>query len=167
MAEADAKFMRTLRELARCYQAFESFSDAHIRSTGLTSPQFDIIATLGNTNGLSFKELGERTLITKGTLTGVVDRLESRELVRRTECPHDGRSQIVVLTAAGEKLFRRVFPAHLAHIGSAFETLSETQLQHNELTLRRLRELFEAAHELTLEEAEMTGAARSRPRRAA
>ncbi|MGB7990735.1 MAG: MarR family transcriptional regulator [Candidatus Methylophosphatis roskildensis] len=167
MAEADAKFMRTLRELARCYQAFESFSDAHIRSTGLTSPQFDIIATLGNTRGLSFKELGERTLITKGTLTGVVDRLEAREMVRRTECPHDGRSQIVVLTAAGEKLFRRVFPAHLAHLGRAFESLSETQVQHTELTLRRLRELFEATHELTLEEAEMTGAAKSRPRRAA
>lgn len=159
--------MRTLRELARCYQAFESFSDAHIRSTGLTSPQFDIIATLGNTKGLSFKELGERTLITKGTLTGVVDRLEAREMVRRTECPHDGRSQIVVLTAVGEKLFRRVFPTHLAHLGRAFESLNETQLQHTELTLRRLRELFEATHELTLEEAEMTGAAKSRPRRAA
>lgn len=167
MTQADAKFMRTLRELARCYQAFESFSDAHIRTTGLTPPQFDIIATLGNTKGLSFKELSERTLITKGTLTGVVDRLESRELVRRTECPHDGRSQIVVLTAAGEKLFRRVFPSHVAHLGTAFETVTETQLQHNELTLRRLRELFEAAHELTLEEAEMTGSARSRPRRAA
>lgn len=167
MATSDAKFMRTLRELARCYQAFESFSDAHIRSTGLTPPQFDIVATLGDTKGLSFKELGERTLITKGTLTGVVDRLESRELVRRNECPHDGRSQIVVLTAAGEKLFRRVFPAHLAHLGTAFQALSETQLQHTELTLRRLREQFEAAHELTLEEAEMTGAAKSRPRRAA
>lgn len=159
--------MRTLRELARCYQAFESFSDVHIRSTGLTPPQFDIIATLGNTKGLSFKELGERTLITKGTLTGVIDRLESRELVRRTECPHDGRSQIVVLTAAGEKLFRRVFPAHMAHLSNAFESISETQLLHTELTLRRLRELFEAAHELCLEEAEMTGAAKSRPRRAA
>ena len=34
---------------------------------------FDIIVTLGNTPGLSFKELGQRTLITKGTLTGVVD----------------------------------------------------------------------------------------------
>ena len=120
MAEADAKFMRTLRELARCYQAFESFSDAHIRSTGLTSPQFDIIATLGNTKGLSFKELGERTLITKGTLTGVVDRLEAREMVRRTECPHDGRSQIVVLTADGEKLFRRVLPTPLPPLGRAF-----------------------------------------------
>ncbi|HMV55368.1 MAG TPA: MarR family transcriptional regulator [Rhodocyclaceae bacterium] len=167
MAEADAKFMRTLRELARCYQAFESFSEAHIRATGLTSAQFDIIATLGNTRGLSFKDLGERTLITKGTLTGVIDRLEARELVRRTECPHDGRSQIVVLTSAGEKLFRRIFPAHMAHLSSAFAAVPETQLLHTELTLRRLRELFEAAHELSLEEAEMTGAARSRPRRAA
>ena len=35
---------------------------------GLTHAQFDIIATLGNTPGMSYKELGDKTLITKGTL---------------------------------------------------------------------------------------------------
>jgi DNA-binding MarR family transcriptional regulator len=76
-----------LRELARCYQAFEAHSGAHVRSLGLTPAQFDIVATLGNTPGMSFKELGEKTLITKGTLTGVVDRLEAQRLVRRSACP--------------------------------------------------------------------------------
>ena len=32
------------------------------------------IATLGNTPGMSYKELGDKTLITKGTLTGVIER---------------------------------------------------------------------------------------------
>jgi DNA-binding MarR family transcriptional regulator len=68
-------FLPMLRELARCYQAFESYSGLHIRSLDLTPSQFDIVATLGNTAGMSFKELGVKTLITKGTLTGVVYRL--------------------------------------------------------------------------------------------
>src|SRR5574340_226152 len=109
-------FIPVLRELARAYQAFESYSVIHIRTLGLTAPQFDIIATLGNTEGMSFKELGEKTLITKGTLTGVVDRLESRRLVRRIASPEDGRSVIVRLTAEGARLFERAFEAHLAHL---------------------------------------------------
>ena len=81
-----------IRELARCYQAFQRASDANIRRMGLTPPQFDIVVTLGNTPGMSFKELGSRTLITKGTLTGVVDRLEARGLVERQASQTDGRS---------------------------------------------------------------------------
>jgi DNA-binding MarR family transcriptional regulator len=63
--------------LAECMQLFEQISTAKVRQFGLTH-QFDIIATLGNTQGMTCKELGEKTLITKGTLTGVLDRLEQK-----------------------------------------------------------------------------------------
>src|SRR4030067_3187235 len=97
-------FIPVLRELARAYQAFETCSAAHIRPLCLTVSQFDIVATLGNTNGMNFKELGEKTLITKGTLTGVVDRLEGKGLVRRIASASDGRSPIVQLTRQGKTL---------------------------------------------------------------
>ena len=42
---------------------------------GLTVSQADVIFTLGNTAGMTCGEIGERTLITKGTLTGVIDRV--------------------------------------------------------------------------------------------
>ncbi|MBL0140910.1 MAG: MarR family transcriptional regulator [Betaproteobacteria bacterium] len=103
-----------IRELARCYLAFQRVSEAHIRKSGLTAPQFDIVATLGNTSGLSFKELGSRTLITKGTLTGVVDRLESRGLVERVACQQDGSSTLVRLTPAGDRMFDFVLCQHTA-----------------------------------------------------
>lgn len=138
-------FLPMLRELARCYQAFEAYSGAHVRSLGLTPSQFDIVATLGNTPGLSFKELGEKTLITKGTLTGVVDRLEAQRLVRRSASPDDGRSMIVSLTPAGARLFESVFPAHLDHLRLALGGLDAAGLQRCEAELRRLRDAFEAA----------------------
>jgi len=134
-----------LRELARCFQAFEAYSGAHVRGLGLTPAQFDIVATLGNTPGMSFKELGERTLITKGTLTGVVDRLEAQRLVRRSASPEDGRSMIVSLTPAGERLFEKAFDAHLAHLGRALGGLAPAQLQRIESALRSLRDRFESA----------------------
>jgi DNA-binding MarR family transcriptional regulator len=137
-------FLPLLRELVRCYQAFESFSAAHIRLLGLTPPQFDIIATLGNTPGMSFKELGEKTLITKGTLTGVVERLARRRLVRRVASESDRRSAIVQLTPSGEALFERVFPEHLAHLALAFGALSRAELESTERALRELRQALAA-----------------------
>lgn len=132
-----------IRELARCYQAFQRVSDANIRRLGLTPPQFDIVATLGNTPGMSFKELGNRTLITKGTLTGVVDRLEARGLVERLACPDDGRSTLVRLTPAGNRVFAEVFEPHLAYLAPAFESIPECERKELETRLRQLREALE------------------------
>ena len=132
-----------IRELARCYQAFQRVSDANIRRFGLTPPQFDVVVTLGNTPGLSFKELGNRTLITKGTLTGVVDRLVARSLVERMACPDDRRSTLVRLTAAGEKLFCEVFEPHLAYLAPAFESIPAGERKELETRLRQLRQALE------------------------
>jgi MarR family transcriptional regulator, 2-MHQ and catechol-resistance regulon repressor len=132
-----------IRELARCYQAFQRASDANIRGMGLTPPQFDIVVTLGNTPGMSFKELGSRTLITKGTLTGVVDRLEARGLVERQASQTDGRSTRVMLTPEGERVFREVFEPHLAFLAPAFESLPECGRKELEKRLRQLREALE------------------------
>lgn len=142
-----------IRELARCYQAFQRASDAHIRHSGLTPPQFDIVVTLGNTDGMTFKELGSRTLITKGTLTGVVDRLEARGLVARAASPTDGRSTLVRLTPEGEHLFQRVFEPHLAFLAPAFESLPECGRKELEKRLRQLRLALEKrSHELAGQE---------------
>lgn len=134
-----------LRELVRCYQAFEAYSGAHVRGLGLTPAQFDIVATLGNTTGMNFKELGEKTLITKGTLTGVVDRLEAQRLVRRSASAEDGRSMIVSLTPAGERQFEKVFPAHLGHLRQVLGGLDAERLARIETALRELRGALEAA----------------------
>ena len=138
-------FLPALRELASAYQAFEAYSAAHIRTLDLTPAQFDIIATLGNTPGMPFKELGEKTLITKGTLTGVVDRLTDKKLVQRVASPSDGRSQTVQLTPQGVALFERIFPDHLAHLQRAFTKLSPDELVNLEKSLRHLREALVSA----------------------
>ncbi|MHB1668187.1 MAG: MarR family winged helix-turn-helix transcriptional regulator [Thiomonas sp.] len=142
---AQSSFLPLLRELVRTYQAFERHSAAHVLSLGLTPAQFDVIATLGNTAGMNPKQLGLKTLITKGTLTGVVDRLLAKGLVRRLPDPSDGRGQIVRLTPAGQRLFEQVFPAHGAHLHRVFERLSAQDAAQAERSLRILRTAFEQA----------------------
>lgn len=135
-------FLPTMRELARTYQAFSSYSDSHVRTMGLTSPQFDVLATLGGTDGMSMKDLAAATLVTKGTLTGIVDRLEKKELLRREIPPENRRSFTIVLTDAGETLFEKVFPEHIAHLQQRFEKLTTEELQQLQGLLKKLRSQF-------------------------
>jgi MarR family 2-MHQ and catechol resistance regulon transcriptional repressor len=134
--------LATVRALARAYQAFSSYSETFVRQYDLTSAQFDVIATLGNTQGLSMGDIGDKTLITKGTLTGVVDRLEKKGLVRREIPPENRRSVVVHLTAAGVVLFEQVFPAHIADIKHHLETLDASELELLRVLLNRIQTVF-------------------------
>ena len=96
--------------LAECLQGFERFSGESVRRSGLTHAQFDIIATLGNTPGMSYKELGDKTLITKGTLTGVIERLEQKGWVARVVSERDRRARELSLTPEGERTFQALVP---------------------------------------------------------
>ena len=116
-----------------------------MRKLGLTSAQFDIVATLGNTPGMTCKELGEKTLITKGTLTGVLDRMEDRGLIRRTASDADRRQIFIVLTAQGTRTFERAFPAHIEHLKPAFTMLSPRELDQAAELLHKLRDALRDA----------------------
>jgi DNA-binding MarR family transcriptional regulator len=139
---AKEPFIPTMRELVRAYQAFSAYSDAHVRKFDLTPAQFDVIATLGNTQGMTMGDIGEKTLITKGTLTGVIDRLVQKQLVERANPPDNRRSVIVHLPPAGQTLFEQAFPAHIAHIKERFEQLDPSELELLRVLLGRLRQAF-------------------------
>jgi DNA-binding MarR family transcriptional regulator len=134
--------LAVLRELVKTYQAFYAYDDAHIRQLGLTMPQFDVIATLGNTDGMMMSQLAEKTLVTKGTLTGIVDRLEQKGLVRREVPPDNRRCFIVMLTPAGQELFEEIFPTHIHYLKERLSALSEAEMEQLQSSLQRLRQLF-------------------------
>lgn len=139
---AKEPFLPVMRELARTFQAFNAYDDEHVRQMGLTTPQFDVICTLGNTPGMTMGQLAEKTLVTKGTLTGIIDRLERKGLVRREVPPENRRCFMIVLTIEGDRVFEEVFPAHIAHLKERFSKLSEPELEDIRLALQKLRELF-------------------------
>ena len=89
---------------------------------------------------MPYKKLGEETLITKGTLTGVISRLEDKGLVQRLASETDGRSQIIRLTEAGNDLFERTFPEHLHFINQLFNNYSPEDITILEAVLVKLRE---------------------------
>lgn len=134
--------LAVIREIVRAYQAFAEFSLADIRRFDLTGPEFDVLATLGNQPGMTFKEIGENTLITKTTLTGVVDRLEQKGLVERRGCSEDRRCVRAVLTDKGDALFREVFPDHVERIRERLAALPETDRECLLQALAKVRRLL-------------------------
>lgn len=137
------RYLKSIRLLAQCMQGFERYSGDNVRRHDLTPPQFDLIATLGNTAGMSCKELGDKTLITKGTLTGVIDRLAQKGLVERERSIDDKRSFLVRLTPAGEQLFGTVFPKIIAHDKQLFAHFSDADFTALEATLSGLKQAMQ------------------------
>lgn len=141
---ASQEFMPLTQELVHAYHAFSLYnSGIHRRSgSGLTASQADVIFTLGNTDGMTCKEIGDHTAITKGTLTGVIDRLEDKGLVERWGDADDGRRTIIALTRLGTRVFNREFPRHVEALKSRFDSLSPRQRDRAIESLRSIRALF-------------------------
>lgn len=131
-----------VKELVQAYQAFEMYSAAHIKEMGLTTTQFDIVATLGNQPPMTCKELGDKTLVSKGTMTGVLERLEAKDLIERFMNSEDGRSYKIGLSKAGDKLFKKVFPEHVEYLGQACGKLSKKELEQAVMVLKEVKAIF-------------------------
>jgi len=83
----------------------------------LDGASYDVLATLrrsGPPYRLTPGELMRSAMVTSGAITQRLDRLEQRDLVRRTAATDDGRSTHVTLTEAGRALVDEVIPGHLA-----------------------------------------------------
>jgi MarR family 2-MHQ and catechol resistance regulon transcriptional repressor len=138
---SNPSILTLMREMSGLVQEFETCATQHVRLLGLTLPQFDVLATLGNQPPMTCKALGEKTLMLKGTMTGVLDRLEAKGLIERSPNTQDGRSMRIALSKSGQRLFRQAFPQHLAHLDRAYRGVSKPTIAQAVSALRQVRQL--------------------------
>ncbi|WP_417309200.1 MarR family winged helix-turn-helix transcriptional regulator [Devosia sp.] len=74
------------------------------KAKGLTLPQWRVLAHLLHESGISQSGLATATDTDPMTISGLLDRLEKRELVVRQPDPNDSRAKLVHLTEEGEEL---------------------------------------------------------------
>ena len=137
-------FVPLVRELQSTYHAFASYdANGHrLSGSGLTVAQANVIFTLGNTDGMACKDIGDWTHITKGTLTGVIDRLEDKGLVERWAAEGDGRQTIIALTRKGERVFDEEYPRHIGYLKERFDRLGASDRDKAIDLLHSIQELF-------------------------
>ncbi len=105
-------YIDTARALLKAGFLFVNRAQGPYQARDLTLAQMDVLSTLARAEhaSLSCSEIAERTLITKGGITGILDRLEARGLVKRIPSPEDRRSVLIRLSAKGVELFRKLYP---------------------------------------------------------
>jgi len=137
-------FIPLMQQLAGAYQAFSLYDAEGLRKSGsgLTPSQARVIFTIGGTDGMTCKDIGDITLITKGTLTGVIDRLEEKGLVERWSVEGDGRKTIVALTRRGERIYEREYPRHVEFLKAKFDGLGVGDRKKATELLQKIRGLF-------------------------
>jgi DNA-binding MarR family transcriptional regulator len=79
-----------------------------LRPLGVSSPGGLVLGLLRDHGPMAPSEIGDRLIVTRATVTGLVDSLERRGLVRRTPHPSDRRSLIVEITPEGLKVLAQI-----------------------------------------------------------
>ncbi|HVN13747.1 MAG TPA: MarR family transcriptional regulator [Kineosporiaceae bacterium] len=105
--DLDVGPLEVLSRVTRLARHLDRHRSAAFAAHGLEPWEFDVLAALrraGAPYQLSPGQLTAETLVTSGTMTNRIDRLEARALVRRRPDPADGRGVLVRLTDAGREL---------------------------------------------------------------
>lgn len=108
--------------------------------------EFDVLSALrraGTPYELSPGKLLGHTLVTSGTMTNRIDRLESHGLVARHRSPNDRRGVIVGLTPEGLRRVDNAMADLLDVEASLLTEMSETDRQHLATLLRDVVRQFE------------------------
>ena len=90
-------------------------------------------------------QIGSRMLLSSGTVTAILDRLEKAGLIRRTQHPTDRRSRLIVLTAAGRRVLQFSNNHLRAVVASSTDGAIAPELLH---ALRRMAHLLDERTEI-------------------
>jgi DNA-binding MarR family transcriptional regulator len=71
---------------------------------GLTGPQSAVVRNLYNNGPMSSADLSRNLFVTPSNITGIIDRLEKKQLVERIKKEGDRRVALITLTHAGNEL---------------------------------------------------------------
>jgi MarR family 2-MHQ and catechol resistance regulon transcriptional repressor len=135
----DSRTLSLLRALHRAYRSVNCADGQHIQDRfGLHQSEFDVLATLGNTDGLSMGEIAQRMLTSPGNVTRLVKKMEERGFVERQRAPWSDRVVIAKLTPEGGTVFEESYPAQVAFLEGLFAGRLEVEQQE------RLTELLDA-----------------------
>jgi MarR family transcriptional regulator, 2-MHQ and catechol-resistance regulon repressor len=120
--------------LWKAAQAVETYAKKSIIDLEMCGSDFAVLEALLHRGALPVNEIGRKVLLTSGSITVAIDRLEDKGLVERRASPDDRRAKIVHLTSEGRKLIARAFNEHAADMDQLASDLSNTE----RMTLIRL-----------------------------
>lgn len=126
--------LKTWTIILRASQAIQDIIRQDVARYGLNPTEFSVLELLYHRGEQPIQTIGKKTLISSGSTTYVVDKLEDKKYLKRTASPEDRRVIYAALTESGQELMERIFPPHEVLIQEVFEEL----LEEEKLTVQEL-----------------------------
>jgi MarR family transcriptional regulator, 2-MHQ and catechol-resistance regulon repressor len=106
----------------------------------LSITDFSVLEVLFHKGKQTIQQIGTSILISSGSMTYVIDKLEQKNLLKRNACPDDRRAIHVTLTDEGIELMNKVMPIHEDFVDYAFDSLESSEQETLVRLLKKVRE---------------------------
>lgn len=125
-----------VHEVARLFRRrFEEEAKVH----GITMPQWKALAEIARNPGITQVALAALTDTDPMTMSGILDRLEKRELIERNPDPRDSRAKVVHIASAGVHIVDSARKVGLAIYARATEGIGAEEERLIRDALERIR----------------------------
>lgn len=144
MATKTALVSEIIDDIRRVFKAVNDQSKRAERETGITGPQLWTIKTIAENSPINIKDLAHKIFLHPATVVGIIDRLESKGLVKRTRSQGDRRNVEIKLTDAGRELVSRSPEVAQGLLVNGLKVLSVSQLEQMAGSLKELVKILHA-----------------------
>lgn len=129
----------TYNAVIGAYKTMNRRLTAELFREGLTPSQFSLLKALARKGSMPMSKLSAELLVTPPNITGLIDRLEAKQLIMRSADRKDRRATIIELTREGEHLQEKVTKRYNKFMREILSEFTPNESQ----TLSRLLQKFE------------------------
>lgn len=125
----------------RAFNAAMNGQSEELRPMGLSPSAWNVLMALNNTEDGTLEpcQLAQRLLISRPSVTGLLDTLQTKDLIERQPHTDDRRRVLVSLTDAGRHQLESHFGTHYAEMNALLDDLSDDEKATLVSLLRRVR----------------------------
>lgn len=131
--------------LSRAYRSVNEKVEEDIKGYGLNLTEFAVLELLYHKGDQPIQHIGKKVLLSSGSITYVVDKLEKKKLIVRKPCPKDRRVTWASITEEGTTFMNEIFPKHQKAIEGILAGLN---IQEQEAVAEMLKKLGYYAEKL-------------------
>lgn len=138
MTEETKRALKLWVVLVKSFSAIAEQDRKSIARFKLIPSEFSVLEALYHKGPIKLSEVGRHLLLTSGSVTYVMDKLEKQGLVKRVSCPEDRRAIYAHLTEEGRERIEAIFPAHAECLRQVLSGLSAEEQEIATVLLRKL-----------------------------
>jgi MarR family transcriptional regulator, 2-MHQ and catechol-resistance regulon repressor len=112
---------------------------SEMSANNLSITEFSVLEVLHQKGMQTIHQVGQSILISSGSMTYVIDKLEQKGMLERRACPSDRRAIHLALTDTGMALMEEIMPRHQRLIDGMFESLSEEERESIVALLNKIK----------------------------